>query len=98
MWEQILAVLLVLALLLGTLTLLRRKGIAQFSTPLAGMAAKSRQMRVIERLALGPQHSLVLVSVGNSTLLIGLSPSGCNKLDVLPASNPPDPGPQEPDL
>jgi len=88
MWQQILAVLLVFALLIGTLALLRRRGIAQFSAPLGGVAAKSRQMRVIERLPLGPQHALVLVSVGDSTLLIGLSPSGCNRLDFL-AEKPP---------
>ena len=84
MWQQILAVLLVFALLIGTLFLLRRKGIAQFSAPLGTMAGKARQMRVVERLALGPQHALVLVSIRNSTFLIGLSPSGCSKLDVLP--------------
>ncbi|HLH05007.1 MAG TPA: flagellar biosynthetic protein FliO [Bryobacteraceae bacterium] len=91
MWQQILAVLLVLALLIGTLVLLRRKGIAQFSAPLGGMAAKSRQMRVVERLPLGPQHALVLVNVHNSTYLIGLSPQGCNKLDVLTPDTAPLP-------
>jgi flagellar biosynthetic protein FliO len=91
MWQQILAVLLVLGLLIGTLVLLRRKGIAQFSAPLGGMAAKTRQMRVVERLPLGPQHALVLVKVRNNTFLIGLSPHGCNKLDVLASDTNPLP-------
>ena len=91
MWQQFLAILLVFALLIGTLVLLRRKGIAQFSAPLGAIGSKSRQMRVVERLPLGPQHALVLVNVRNSTLLIALSPHGCSKLDVLTPAEPPLP-------
>lgn len=88
MWQQILAVFLVLALLMGTLVLLRRRGIAQFSGPLRNLPAKSREMRVLERVSLGPQHSLLLVHVRNSVFLIGVSPSGCNKIDVFAPEAP----------
>jgi flagellar biogenesis protein FliO len=88
MWQQILAVFLVLALLMGTLILLRRKGIAQFSGGFRKIPGKAREMRILERIAVGPQHSLLLVHVRNSVFLIGLSPSGCDKIDVFASDAP----------
>jgi flagellar biogenesis protein FliO len=82
MWPQLLAIVLVLGLLIGSLVLLRRKGIAQWSVPLRN-SGRAREIRVRERVALGPQHVLVLVDVRENTFLIGLSPSGCNKIEVL---------------
>ncbi len=80
MWQQILAILLVLGLLAGTLALLRRKGLAQFSTNLRATGGRNKQMQVVERIPLTPHHSLHLVSVRNKLLLIGVSPSGCSRL------------------
>ena len=84
MWQQILAICLVLGLLLATLALLRRKGLAQFPAALRSSSARPREMQVIERIALGPQHSLHLVHVRDSVFLIGVGPSGCSKIDAFP--------------
>jgi flagellar biosynthetic protein FliO len=72
--QQTGAVAAVLALLLLTLWWLRRRGLA--STPL-GRKAAARRMQSLERLPLGPQHSLHLVRLGGSALLISSSPTGC---------------------
>jgi flagellar biogenesis protein FliO len=85
MWQQLLAVFLVLALLLATLALFRRKGLAQFRPVLRNHSGRPREMQVLERIALSPQHSLHLVNVRDSVFLIGVGPSGCHKIDVLRA-------------
>jgi flagellar biogenesis protein FliO len=89
MWQQISAVLLVFGLLFGTLVLLRRKGIARFTGVLGSGAGGQRQMQIIEKLPLGPQHALLLVDVRNSLLLIGISPQGCSKIEAFAASGTP---------
>jgi len=76
--QQSLAVLLVLALLGGTLLWLRRRGAVHFG----GFGSRrDRQMQSLERLPLTPQHSLHLVSVGGKVLLIAASPNGCSVLE-----------------
>jgi flagellar biogenesis protein FliO len=85
--QQILGVLFVLALLGGTLWWLRSRGLAQFGLKGPGGSGRQRSMKVVERLALTPQHSLHLVDVAGRTVLIATSPSGCAILDHLtPAS------------
>jgi flagellar biogenesis protein FliO len=78
--RQVLAVSGVL-LLLGTgLWYLRRKGLAQYGVrPSTG--ARKRTLEAVERLPLGPQHSLHLVRLGGRALLVGTSPTGCALLD-----------------
>ena len=78
--QQALGVFAVLALLGGALWWLRHKGLAQFAVRGPG-GAKGRSMKVIERLALTPQHSLYLVQVAGRTMLIAASPGGCSILD-----------------
>ena len=39
------------------------------------------RLEVIDRLPLTPHHSLHLVRLADRTLLIGLSPNGCNLLE-----------------
>jgi flagellar biogenesis protein FliO len=72
--QQMAAVAVVLLLLGATLWVLRRRGFA-------GMAlvrkSDRRRMECLERLPLGPQHTLHLVRVGETELLPALSPSGC---------------------
>lgn len=72
--QQTGAVAAVLALLLLTLWWLRRRG-------LAGMTLRrkttARRMESLERLPLGPQHTLHLVRLGGSALLVSSSPAGC---------------------
>ena len=82
--QQVLAVVAVLALLGGALWWLRRKGVAQFTVRGPG-AGKTKSMRVVERLALTPQHSLFLVRVAGRTMLIAASPGGCSILDGVAA-------------
>ena len=80
--QQVLSVLAVLALLGGALWWLRRKGLAQFSVRGPG-GSKTKSMKVVERLALTPQHSLYLVRVGPRTMLVAASPGGCSVLDGI---------------
>lgn len=72
--QQTGAVAAVLALLLLTLWWMRRRGLAGL-TP--GRKHNARRMESLERLALGPQHALHLVRLGQSALLISSSPAGC---------------------
>lgn len=81
--QQVLSVVVVLALLGGSLWWLRRKGLAQFALK-GGGGGKVRSMKVIERLALTPQHSLHLVRMEDRTILIAASPGGCSILDNIP--------------
>ncbi len=80
MLQQILAALLVLALLMATLWLLRRKGIARLNLALPRRLSGTRQIDVIERTSLTAHHSLHLVRVRDRTILIGVSPSGCQRI------------------
>ncbi|HZQ54360.1 MAG TPA: flagellar biosynthetic protein FliO [Bryobacteraceae bacterium] len=80
MFQQLLAIFLVLALLVTTLWLLRRKGLASLNLSLPRRSAGPKEMELIERLTLTAHHSLHLVRVKDRVLLIGLSPSGCNTL------------------
>jgi len=84
--QQILAILLVLGLLIATLAFLRRRGLARFPVPFARSSSRSKEMQVLERICLSPQHSLHLVRVRSSVILIGLSPSGCNRIAAFGGS------------
>jgi len=83
MLQQILAILLVLGLLAGTLVLLKRRGFAHFSLPPRGPSAATREIQLLERMPLGPQHALYLVKVRDLVLLIGVSPTSCSRLESL---------------
>jgi flagellar biogenesis protein FliO len=72
--QQMAAVALVLALLGTSLWWLRRRGFAGVTQ---GRRPGARRIESLERLALGPQHTLLLVRVDQSELLLALSPSGC---------------------
>lgn len=82
--EQLLAVIVVLGLLCGSLWFLQRKGWARTSFRRPARAGQPR-LEVIDRLALTPQHSLHLVRVADRTLLVGLSPQGCSLLESGPS-------------
>jgi flagellar biosynthetic protein FliO len=86
--EQITMVLVVFALLGGLLWLLKKRGIA--SLPVVGRrAAGIRQMEVLERVPLTPQHAVHLVRVSGKVILIGTAPSSCTILDTaLPETFP----------
>jgi flagellar biosynthetic protein FliO len=87
--QQLAIVLAVLGLLCGALWVLKQKGWAR-----TGLRRKRDEgqprLEVIDRLPLTQHHSLHLVRLADRTLLIGLSPHGCNLLEsaqiVLPAA------------
>lgn len=79
-FQQILAALFVLVLLAASLWLLRRKGIARLNLALPKRFSGAKQMQIVERVSLTAHHSLHLIRIRDRTLLIGLSPSGCNRI------------------
>ena len=80
MIQQLLAVFLVMALLLGALQWLRRRGVAQIRTGLR-LRKSTRRLELLEKLPLTAQHSLHVVRMDGRSLLIGVSPSGCALLE-----------------
>jgi len=78
--QQLSAVAVVLGILCGGLWLLKRKGWAHAA--MRGPRGDGQpRLEVVDRLALTPHHSLHLVRLADRTLLIGLSPNGCNLLE-----------------
>ena len=78
--QQMMAVVLVLTLLGGSLWWLRRRGFAGMTLARRG---DTRRLVCLERLPLGPQHTLLLVRVGETELLLSASPSGCSLLETV---------------
>jgi flagellar biogenesis protein FliO len=78
----------VLALLAATLWWLRRKG---FAGVLAARKTAGRKLEHLERLALGPQHTLHLVRVGQTALLLAATPAGCALLERVGLERRPRP-------
>ena len=77
------AVVLVLAILGGTLWALRRAGAVRWRAP--GRARMRRgRVELVERVALSPQHALHLVRLGSRALLIASHAGGCTLLDSVP--------------
>jgi flagellar biogenesis protein FliO len=73
---------LVLALLAAVLWFLRRKGWSIAPARPAG----GRRLVSLERLRLGPQHTLHLVRLGRSALLLAATPSGCTLVQAVPSA------------
>jgi flagellar biogenesis protein FliO len=78
--EQVLAAFFVLALLVATLWFLRQKGIARLNYSISKPFSGLRQMKVVDRVVLTPQHSLYLVQLRDRQIVVGVSPSGCNRV------------------
>ena len=89
--QQLLAVTMVLALLFGALWMLKRKGLVRGGFRRPTHAGQPR-LEVIDRLSLTPQHSLHLIRLADRTLLVGLSPQGCNLLESGPSGTLPAAG------
>ena len=81
MFQQVLAVFLVLGLLGAALWLLRSRGLARFTGP---ARRKSRHLEAIARLPLTPQHSVHLIRVSDHAILLALSPTGCTLVESVP--------------
>ena len=82
---QMAAVAGVLTLLALTLWWLRRRGIAGV---LPARRTGVRRLECLERLPLGPHHTLHLVRLGETSLLVASSPGGCSLVQSLPQSEP----------
>jgi flagellar biogenesis protein FliO len=80
LFRQLLGVGFVFALLGAALLVLRRKGAVAF-IPRPKRSGESRELQIVERLALTPQHSLHLVRVKGREILVAVSPSGCSILE-----------------
>ncbi len=82
--RPVLSVLFVLGMMFAAAWWLRRangaSGVGFFR-----MASNTRTMRVLERLPLTPQHSLVLVEFPNEKLLLGIHPAGVTIIRSEPA-------------
>ncbi len=72
--RQVLSVLLVFSLLGAALWLLRRGGRISFQRALGNR----KSMVAVERLALTPQHTLHLVRINGSEVLLATHPQGCS--------------------
>lgn len=83
MFEQFAAVGVVLGLLFAALWILKRKGYARISSR-ASRDDGAPRLEVIDRLSLTPHHSLHLVRLADRTLLVGISPNGCDLLECAP--------------
>ena len=78
--QQFAGVAVVLCLLGATLWWLRRRGYAGMTMG----RREGRRLQALERLALGPQHSLHLVRIGRKVAVVSCSPVGCALLETLP--------------
>lgn len=97
MFQQLLMIAIVLGVLCGGVWFLKRKGLATPRLRRQNGAGYPR-LEVLDRLALTPQHSLHLVRLADRTMLIGLSPNGCNLLEAgkdLPPNFAAQLGPQQ---
>ena len=69
---------------------MKRKGWARVRN--RGSRDPQTRLEVIDRLMLTPHHSVHLIRVADRTLLVGLSPNGCNLLETTPATGILPPG------
>ena len=74
----------VLGLLAATLWWLRRRG---FAALVPGKRSARRRLECLERLSLGPQHTLHLVRLGETALLLASTPAGCTLVQSLPCGD-----------
>jgi flagellar biogenesis protein FliO len=82
--RQFAAIALTLALLAGSLWLLRRKGAAQW-----GRKHSGKVMEVIESRALCPGHALHLVRIADRVMALATHSGGCTLLEARPLSEMP---------
>lgn len=77
--QQIAFAVLVLAALAALTKVARVRGFARLNLP--GRSPRTARMAVLERISLTPNHSLHLVAVDGETVLVGVSPGGCQLLE-----------------
>jgi flagellar biogenesis protein FliO len=74
--QPLAAILLVLGLLSGSLVLLRKRRMASFFLKRLSPAAE-RKIELLERVALGANHALHLVRIGERSYVIATAPGAC---------------------
>jgi flagellar biosynthetic protein FliO len=84
MFQQLFAVVGVLGALLIAVWAMKRRGWVRMTTRAA--RDSSARLEVVDRLVLTPHHSVHLIRLADRTLLIGLSPQGCNLLETSSAA------------
>jgi len=90
MFQQLFAVVAVLGALSMVVWALKRKGWVRMSA--RASRDSGTRLEVIDRLVLTPHHSVHLIRLADRTLLIGLSPNGCNLLETSNAAGILPPG------
>lgn len=75
---QLLIVVFVLASMLALLAFLRKKGWAMPAFRPSAAASRARELRVVDRVVVSAQHTLVLLEVKNTRMLVCLSPAASN--------------------
>jgi flagellar biosynthetic protein FliO len=86
-FQQIFAVAGVLGALCIAIWAMKRKGWARISLRgTRGARDPQTRLEVLDRLVLTPHHSVHLIRLADRTLLVGLSPNGCNLLETSPAA------------
>jgi flagellar biogenesis protein FliO len=78
--QQFAAAIIVLALLGALVLIAQKRGISAIS--LSTRSSRSRRMESVERLSLTPNHSLHIVIVDGKTVLLALSPAGCQLIST----------------
>jgi flagellar biogenesis protein FliO len=87
MFQQLFAVAGVLGALCIMVWAMKRKGLVRVNFRGARGAQDSQtRLEVLDRLVLTPHHSVHLIRLADRTLLVGLSPNGCNLLETAPAT------------
>jgi flagellar biogenesis protein FliO len=81
-WNQMIAIAVVLGALAGALAWARRVGWT--TAPTGGTHTRNRQkcMRVIERISVTAQHSILLIEIDRKRLLVCFSPGGSSVTKV----------------
>jgi flagellar biogenesis protein FliO len=85
--QQFAAVAGVLAAFVAALWGLRRSNWVRMRWA-AKLPKRRRELECLERLALGPQHSLHLVRAGGRLMLVSASPAGCAFIGEVPGEFP----------
>ncbi|NBS94049.1 MAG: flagellar biosynthetic protein FliO [Betaproteobacteria bacterium] len=88
MLQMVLSLLLVLALVVGSLTLLRRLR--------PGGLHSGATLRVVASTAVGPRESVVVVELGDEWLVLGVAPGAVRLLQSRPRGTTPATTPEPP--
>jgi flagellar biogenesis protein FliO len=80
LFQQAAGVLIVFGALGAVVLIGKQRGLLHLALPVRS-PGRPKRMQVMERLALTPNHSLHLVTIDDRTVLVGVSPGGCQLLD-----------------